>query len=109
MSGILKRSQVLISTRGMKAAYARWLLARITTGKPPTRNLGENVRIGGWLNFSEYWSFRETVPEPERRFIKHCLSRKAGQAIAFDVGANLGVFTCLLAESGAREVHAFEP
>lgn len=109
MSAMLKRSQVLISTRGMKAAYARWLLATITTGKPPTRKLGENVRIGGWLNFSEYWSFREAVPEPERRFMKHCLSRKAGQAIAFDVGANLGVFTCLLAEIGAREVHAFEP
>jgi len=93
----------------MRAAYPRWLLARLTTGKPPTLKLGNNVRIGGWINFSEYCSFHNAVPEAERLFISRCLGAKPNQTVAFDIGANIGVFTCLLGSMGAAQVHAFEP
>jgi FkbM family methyltransferase len=93
----------------MQAAYARWLVAKLITGKPPLLTLEANVRIGGWISFSEYWSLQGVLPRQEGLYIKRCLEGRQGRAMAFDVGANIGAFTCFLAEMGARQVHAFEP
>ena len=93
----------------MQAAYARWFVAKLITGQPPLLTLEANVRIGGWISFSEYWSLQGVLPKQERLFIKRCLEGKQGRAVAFDVGANIGAFTCLLANMGARPVHASEP
>ncbi len=96
------------SNPAMMIAYSRWIGAKLFFGKPPKLTLtGARARIGGWLSFSEYWSFQHIVPEPERLFMERCLTSK-GARVAFDIGANLGVFTCLMAELGI-EVHAFEP
>ncbi len=109
MATFPQKLKLLSSSRRMQTAYARWLVARLITGKPPLLTLGANVRIGGWINFSEYWSLQGILPKQEQLFIKRCLEGKRGRAVAFDVGANLGAFTCFLADMGASQVHAFEP
>jgi FkbM family methyltransferase len=105
----LKNAKTLVSNPAMRSAYLRWTLAKLTFSQRPRLKLNKNVSLGGWLNFSEYWSFHDAVPEPERRFMQQCMQSSRGKAVAFDVGANIGAFTCLLPSLGAGEVHAFEP
>jgi FkbM family methyltransferase len=109
MASFLGKIKLLSEHRVMRQAYPGWLWARLTTGKPPKLKLGNNVRIGGWITFSEYCSFQNAVPEAERRFIGRCLEARPNKSVVFDIGANIGVFTCLLASMGARQIHAFEP
>lgn len=61
------------------------------------------------MSFSEYWTFRNLIPEPERLFVERCLAKQTGGPVtAFDVGANVGLFTCLMTSLG-HTVHSFEP
>jgi FkbM family methyltransferase len=91
----------------MLSAYARWVGSKLLSGKPPRLTLPGGARLGEWLSFSEYWSFQNILPEPERLFLDRCLANSAGGA-AFDIGANVGAFTCQIASRG-HAVHAFEP
>ena len=101
--------QSLASNPAMLSAYARWVGAKLFFGKPARHSLPGGARIGEWLSFSEYWSFQNIMPEPERRFVERCLANKlGGPATAFDIGANVGVFTCLMAALG-HTIHSFEP
>lgn len=93
----------------MLSAYMRWVGAKCFSGKPPWLALRGGARIGGWLSFSEYWSFQNVIPEPERLFVERCLTNKPQGGTAFDIGANLGAFSCLIASLGPHQVHAFEP
>ena len=93
----------------MLSAYARWVGSRLLTGKPPRLSLSGGASIGEWLSFSEYWSFQNAVPKPERLFVERCLANKsAAVPTVIDIGANVGAFTCLTASIGYT-VHAFEP
>jgi len=93
----------------MLSAYVRWVGTKLFSGRPPLLSLPDGARLGGWLSFSEYWSFQSIMPEAERRFVDRCLAGKArGNGTAFDVGANVGAFTCQIASLG-HAVHAFEP
>ena len=109
MASFVQRIKLLATNRTMRGAYPRWLVTRLITGKPPSLKLDRNVRIGGWIKFSEYCSFQNPVPAAERLFIRRCLGTKPNRSVAFDIGANIGVFTCLLGSMGAGQVHAFEP
>ena len=98
----------LIKRPDLRRAYVRWILARLCSPSRPVLNIAEDVRLGGWLGFSEYWTFGDSLPRKDRAFIEARL-RGEPKPVAFDLGANIGVFTCFLAKSGAEEVHAFEP
>jgi FkbM family methyltransferase len=83
----------------MGRAYARWL----TEG---TVDLPWGGSLSGFQRFSEFWSAWSNRPSSvECDFIARSL---ATGGIAFDVGANVGMFTRLLA-TAADGVHAFEP
>jgi len=101
------KMQTLLRDPAMGSAYARWMAARTFLRRPPRLRLAGGAELGGWLSFSEYWSFRDIIPTPERLFVERCLSG-GGAGVAFDVGANVGAFTCAMASLGAQ-VHAFEP
>ncbi|MEJ5310868.1 MAG: FkbM family methyltransferase [Anaerolineae bacterium] len=69
-----------------------------------------NIQLSHWLSFSEYWTFRDGMPRSERELLRRLLLRsESAKTVAFDVGANIGLFTCALAGFEAYQVHAFEP
>lgn len=103
---IIENVQSVLTQPEMLRDYAKWTAAKILLRRPPERNLRADVSLGQWDSFSEYWSFRQMVPLQERNFIERCM--KNNNALALDIGANVGVFTCLLA-SPRSFVHAFEP
>ena len=109
MSKLLRNIRQLAVNRDMRPAYSRWILTMTLLRRPPSITLSENVRIGEWLDFSEYWSLRNALPVSERTFIHRCLGTTPEHSVAFDVGANIGIFACFMAGIGAREVHCFEP
>jgi FkbM family methyltransferase len=111
MSNLFQKCRLIASNRAIRSAYVHWIRAKLTTGLPPVLKLGENVKIGGWISFFEYFSCvsHGAVPEAERLFLRSILCSRHHPCVAFDIGANLGMFTCLLAEMGAKHVHAFEP
>ncbi len=99
----------VVSNPKMFSAYARWVGSKLFSRKPPRLALSGGARIGEWVTFSEYWSFQNIIPEPERLFVERCLAKQfGGRATAFDIGANVGGFTCLMASIG-HIVHSFEP
>jgi FkbM family methyltransferase len=107
---LISKIRSVTSNPVMLSAYARWIGAKLFSGKPPRLPLPGGARLGEWLSFSEYWSFQNTMPEAERLFVDRCLAGKArGGGTAFDVGANVGAFTCQIASLGPHAVHAFEP
>jgi FkbM family methyltransferase len=95
----------------MLSNYIKWIGSRILTGKQPRITLAgrSDTSIGEWLSFSEYWSFKDIVPVREQLFVESCLAAcvKSG-GVAFDVGANIGAFSLLIASMDCT-VHAFEP
>jgi FkbM family methyltransferase len=106
---LTSKIQSLASNPAMLSAYARWVGSKLFSGKVPRLPLPGGSSIGEWLSFSEYWSYQNIMPEPERLFVERCLANKAGRrGTAFDIGANVGVFTCLMASQG-HTVHSFEP
>lgn len=108
---VFSKIHSLLTNPAMLSAYIRWSSARIFTGGSPRLQLPDTrkISIGEWLSFSEFWSFQDTIPLPERLYAEHCLVNANGQsAIAVDIGANVGLFTLFLASKGCL-VHAFEP
>ena len=106
---LTSKIQSVASDPTMLSAYARWVSSKLFTGKPPRLPLPGGSSIGEWLSFSEYWMFHDVITEPERLFVERCLAKKAGgRGAAFDIGANVGAFTCLMASLG-HTVHSFEP
>lgn len=93
----------------MLFAYLSWIRSKIFAGKSPRLTLPGGAQIGEWTSFSEYWSFQKIVPESERLFVERCLTRRSeAPGTAFDLGANVGIFTCMIASHG-HTVHSFEP
>ncbi len=106
---LTSKIQAAAANPAMLSAYARWAGSKLISRKPPRRPLPGGSSIGEWLSFSEYWSYRTNIPEPERIFVEHCLADiSGGKGTAFDIGANVGVFTCLMASQG-HTVYSFEP
>jgi FkbM family methyltransferase len=111
MSGLLEKGGRVLSDRKMLKAYLVWLTSKTLTGRPPKQPIGNGVRIGEWTNFSEYWSCSTSIgiSAGEKTFASTLLNRGGSRSVAFDLGANVGVFTCYLAAAGANQVHSFEP
>lgn len=100
----------LLSTPGMLTAYANWQFNKKIFRRLPSVNCSPRISISNWINFSEYWSFYRGIPEFEKIFIfKSLQDSQSKQNIAFDVGANIGIFTVTLADLENVKVHSFEP
>lgn len=105
---LLKRIKSLTAYPGMPTAYVRWVCNRILLRRNPAVRVGQTAALRAWAGFTEYWTFLKGVPVAERVLMTKVLAESTTK-VAFDIGANVGVFTCLLPELGARQVHAFEP
>lgn len=98
----------------MLSAYADWQFRKRILKTLPTVSCSPNAKVTGWLNFSEYWSFRNGIPESEKIFILDILNQTQSKKVqekrvVFDVGANIGLFSVMLADLENIDVHAFEP
>ncbi len=111
MEGFRQKLDLLSKNRGLRAAYCRWILSRLTSTSGPRLKLSQHDSVGGWISFSEYWAHRSRVAASTPEFSCAARSAKAAlrRSVAFDVGANIGTFTCVLANTGFSEIHAFEP
>jgi FkbM family methyltransferase len=113
MSQLAQNIINLFTTPGMALAYSKWLFYRRLLGEPPKVNLTSDVRIGGWINFSEYWCFRKGMIDAEKAAIQLQLDSikdlNNRPKIAIDIGANVGLFTMYLGTVGYDKVYAFEP
>ena len=114
LNKLISNFQRLLTTPGMLPAYANWQFNKRILKKLPSVSCSPTTKVTGWLNFSEYWSFRNGIPTPERLFILDCIKQSPGERsqekkVTFDVGANIGLFTVMLAGLDNIEVHAFEP
>lgn len=94
-------------------AYTRWNASKMFGNSPRIyfRSFGGKdfgASIGGWISFSDYWTYYNLIPANEEKLLLNTLMRSGKDAVAFDVGSNLGIFTCRIASLG-YSVHSFEP
>ena len=100
----------LFTTKGMFIAYCQWLFASTLKNNAPRLQITNQIYIGEWISFSEYWSFRNGVSPSEKEFInKHLGTETKSKKIAIDIGANIGLFTAYLTTFDSTIVHSFEP
>jgi FkbM family methyltransferase len=96
-----------LSSPKLAAEYVGYQFQRLTRSEGPTRTLHEQVKVAGFSGFSEYHSCKKAVSDREHRFFRS-LNLPPGDLI--DVGANLGIVTCLMSELWPRRrIHSFEP
>lgn len=99
----------LVRDREMWGPYLRWFGARLLARNPQICP-ANNVAIGHWISFSEYFSYRNGVTAGEMQFLSRITKEEVdGDCLALDVGANVGMFTCAMAGVGFTRVHSFEP
>lgn len=107
---ITNRISLLRSNPGMLGEYIGWLVTRFS-GRKPIRKLkckNGDIYFREWITFSEYWMFRDLIPSNEIAFMEQVLHKNDKPSVAFDIGANIGTFSCWMASLG-NEVHSFEP
>ena len=104
---IIRNVRTLFNDRNTARRYFHWIACKLI-GVTPRANIGGIARIGYWKNFSEFNHYAGGIAPGECALIRNCLNKKAGNTIAFDVGANLGIFTCFMGRLGFNQIHAFE-
>jgi FkbM family methyltransferase len=103
---LIRKTNRLLSTPGMPAAYARFLVHRVLGTSGPFVSAGGSATLGHWAGFSEYWSYTHLDSSREFAF----LSRLAApNKTALDIGANIGLYSLAMTDAGFGKVHAFEP
>jgi len=114
---LIKAAMTAIQHPGMPKSYCRYSLhEKLGLGGPYIR-VGDGSRIGHTRNnFSEYWSYQGGGQDPDpslsstiASLVSSTSKQATGNAVAIDVGANIGMFTVAFADAGFSEVHAFEP
>jgi len=105
-----EKVRLLLTNPRMPYAYLNWRLHRLGGRKPrrPVDAARPGVSVGEWISFSEYWSCYYHATQSERDFIRRMIGVSDQPTTVFDVGANVGLFTCWLGAFGHR-VHSFEP
>jgi FkbM family methyltransferase len=100
----------LICDPRMVALYLKWQATRTVLQRGPLHH-HHPMRIGHFVSFSHFWSWRDGISPAEMRLLKVCRGALPSDRrwIAADVGAHLGHFALALAAIGFDEVHAFEP
>jgi len=105
MKRFLQNAGRLLTSPKMTLQYAQWNWDRLCH-QPHERKLPGKLRVRGFRNFSEYWTFS---PPDSCEF--RLLQRIAASAkVIVDIGANLGSFTLTLARLAPQaRIFSFEP
>lgn len=108
LSYFLRNARTVLRDGDTARRYLRWLACRMT-GATPSANLEGVAELGFWKSFSEFNHYSSGIDRNEFKLIRRCLNEGGAEAIGFDVGANIGLFTCYMGRLGFKEVHSFEP
>lgn len=106
----LQKARKIFTNKEMFIAYCKWLLALTFNNCAPKLKITNHIYIGGWISFSEYYSFRCGISSSEKAFMgKYLDTGSKSNKISFDIGANIGIFTAYLTTFDSTIVHSFEP
>ena len=104
---ILRNALNLILRPRLARDYWQFLCARIRHSGEIVRTLPDGLEIGGLTGFSEFHSLPSCLDVTDRLFLQ---TFPLGEGPILDVGANLGIFSLLLAKRFPKtRIHAFEP
>src|SRR5262245_25717024 len=93
----------------MAGDYAKWLVSTRLAGRTPLRTYAGGISADDWLPFTQHWTWRSGIDAADHAVVRACRSQCSPDEVALDVGANIGVFSLLLAQAGFPRVIAFEP
>jgi FkbM family methyltransferase len=86
--------------------YATYLMSLAVRGEA-VRFVSNDLELGGFTGFSEYYTSVDAVRPQEATFLR---GYPFGDGAMLDVGANLGLVSLILAQRYPdRDLHAFEP
>jgi FkbM family methyltransferase len=107
MIGMLRNALKLTLRPRVAYDYLAFLWAKAQHYGEVVRTLADGLEIGGLSGFSEFHSCAAFISATEQRFLREF---PFNDGLILDVGANLGVFSILLAKRlPERQIHAFEP
>jgi FkbM family methyltransferase len=106
MTHFMRNAVTALSRPGMALEYVGWLAQRSLSRDGAVRKVC-GVKVGNFNSFSEYHSLVRGVSGAELAFLR---GYPFGTGAILDVGANLGLFSLVLARRFTeRRVVAFEP
>jgi FkbM family methyltransferase len=95
----------LARNRELRSAFVQWRRARFSS--VPVCQLSDGVAVSVAPKFNDFWAVvRQHPGEDECRLFESLLPRGG---VTFDVGANIGLYTVLVAKRSQARVIAFEP
>jgi FkbM family methyltransferase len=103
----VRNTKTLLTNPVIARDYLTYLGSKLKNSGQAVRTLADGIRISKLNGFSEYHSIGDFVSKEEHVFLtKHPM----GTGAIIDVGANLGIVSCILAKRFPdRTIHAFEP
>jgi FkbM family methyltransferase len=102
----LRNAQTVLTRPSLVLPFLRYFINE-SFGLKPSRRLFGDIKIRNFINFSEYHSCSRAVSSDELKFISR-FGFDSGAIV--DIGANLGVYTILLARKNPKStVYSFEP
>ncbi len=103
----VRNTKTLLTNPVIARDYLYYLGSKIRNSGQAVRTLPDGTKISELNGFSEYHSIGDYITEEERQFFA---KYSPGVGAIIDVGANLGVVSCLFAKRFPdRTIHAFEP
>jgi FkbM family methyltransferase len=107
MIRMLRNALKLVSRPRLAYDYLAFLWIKARNHGEIVRTLHGGLEIGGFSGFSEFHSCAAFISATELRFLREF---PFNDGLILDVGANLGIFTILLAKRlPEKQIHAFEP
>lgn len=104
---LIRNAKTLLRNPTLIREYLNYSYSKLIYSGKPVRHLPGGIKVTELIGFSEYHACAEFVSQEERNFMT-TYPIESGAII--DIGANLGVVSCILAKRfPERTVHAFEP
>lgn len=110
MNRLLYKATQCIRYPSIPYWYSRWLLSRWVPSLVEVECYSRLSVLREWHNFSQYYSFRHSIPDSEKTILETLSSGALAGSTVIDVGANIGLFTLGLADIFRQSsIISFEP
>ncbi|WP_342597486.1 FkbM family methyltransferase [Cyanobacterium aponinum UTEX 3222] len=105
----------LIKNPSMLSLFLYYKFLEIVQKRKPIVTFGDNIKFSQFVSFSEYWNRKKGISKDEIKVISESFKSLTKNNLqdytnhCLDVGANLGIFSLIMASIGFKQVHSFEP